>query len=91
MQVAQWLEQESIDLLEISGGTYEQPRLLGVEGIGEYEDQNIAKSTLKREAYFVDFAIELRKKDLHSDDGNRRFSPSRYNGARYRKWCSRFD
>ena len=62
LQVAQWLEQESIDLLEISGGTYEQPKLLGVEGIGEYEDQNIAKSTLKREAYFVDFAIELRKK-----------------------------
>ena len=60
--MAQWLEQESIDLLEISGGTYEQPKLLGVEGIGEYEDQNIAKSTLKREAYFVDFAIELRKK-----------------------------
>ena len=62
LQVAQWLEEETIDLLEISGGTYEQPRLLGVEGIGEYEDQNIAQSTVKREAYFVDFAIELRKK-----------------------------
>ena len=62
LQVAGWLEEEKIDLLEISGGTYEQPRLLGVEGIGEYEDQNIAKSTVKREAYFVDFAIELRKK-----------------------------
>jgi len=62
LQVAQWLEQESIDLLEISGGTYEQPKLLGVEGIGEYEEQNVAKSTEKREAYFVDFAIELRKK-----------------------------
>ena len=62
LQVARWLEEEKIDLLEISGGTYEQPRLLGVEGIGEYEDQNIAKSTVKREAYFVDFAIELRKK-----------------------------
>ena len=62
LQVAQWLEEETIDLLEISGGTYEQPRLLGVEGIGEYEDQNIAQSTVKREAYFVDFAIELREK-----------------------------
>ncbi len=62
LQVAQWLEEETIDLLEISGGTYEQPKLLGVEGIGEYEEQDVKRSSAKREAYFVDFAMELRKK-----------------------------
>ena len=34
LQVAQWLEQASVDLIEISGGTYEQPRLLNLEGMG---------------------------------------------------------
>jgi 2,4-dienoyl-CoA reductase-like NADH-dependent reductase (Old Yellow Enzyme family) len=29
LQVVKWLNEEKIDLLEISGGTYEQPRLLG--------------------------------------------------------------
>ncbi|MEO1046313.1 MAG: NADH:flavin oxidoreductase/NADH oxidase family protein [Pseudomonadota bacterium] len=56
LQVAQWLADAGVDLLEISGGTYEQPKLLGVEGIEAEEPQNIAPSTAKREAYFVDFA-----------------------------------
>ena len=62
LQVAQWLEQAGIDLIEISGGTYEQPRLLNVEGIEDVEDQNVAQSTLAREAYFVDFAMAMHKK-----------------------------
>ena len=33
LQVAKWLEAAGVDLLEISGGTYEQPRLLNVEGM----------------------------------------------------------
>jgi 2,4-dienoyl-CoA reductase-like NADH-dependent reductase (Old Yellow Enzyme family) len=32
VQVVRWLNDERIDLLELSGGTYEQPRLLGFEG-----------------------------------------------------------
>jgi len=31
--VAKWLEEASVDMLEISGGTYEQPKLIGVEGV----------------------------------------------------------
>ena len=62
VQVAQWLETAGIDLLEISGGTYEQPKLLGVEGLEEEEPQQVAHSTLIREAYFVDFALALRDK-----------------------------
>lgn len=55
LQVVQWLEGASVDLIEISGGTYEQPRFLTLEGIEPLTDQNIAPSTAAREAYFVDF------------------------------------
>lgn len=56
LQVVQWLEAASVDLIEISGGTYEQPALMGSEGMEEREEQNVAPSTQAREAYFVDFA-----------------------------------
>ncbi len=62
LQVAAWLEQASVDLIEISGGTYEQPRLIGVEGMEEVEEQNVAHSTMMREAYFVDFALAMQEK-----------------------------
>jgi len=61
LQVAQWLEAAGVDLLEISGGSYEQPKLLGVEGMEAEEQQHVAKSTLMREAYFVDFALAMRE------------------------------
>ena len=61
LQVAKWLEAASVDLIEISGGTYEQPKLLGIDGMEEEENQNIPASTLMREAYFVDFAVAMRK------------------------------
>ena len=56
LQVAQWLEAEGVDLIELSGGTYEQPRLLGIAGMEPVEQPGVAASTLAREAYFVDFA-----------------------------------
>ena len=56
LQVLKWLEEASVDLVEISGGTYEQPALMGSDGIEEKEQQNVAPSTKAREAYFVDFA-----------------------------------
>ncbi len=56
LQVVQWLEKAGIDLIEISGGTYEQPKLLNVDGLEEPEQQNVKQSTQLREAYFVDFA-----------------------------------
>lgn len=62
LQVAQWLEAAGVDLLEISGGNYEQPRLLGAEGIEEVEEQSVKQSTAMREAYFVDFAIAMQEK-----------------------------
>lgn len=59
LQVARWLEAAGIDLIEISGGTYEQPKLLGIEGMEESDAQNVAPSTIAREAYFVDFALAM--------------------------------
>ena len=61
LQVAKWLEEASVDLIEVSGGTYEQPRLLNLEGIEPIEEQSLAASTRAREAYFVDFAEAMRK------------------------------
>jgi 2,4-dienoyl-CoA reductase-like NADH-dependent reductase (Old Yellow Enzyme family) len=62
LQVAQWLQEASVDLIEISGGTYEQPKLLGIAGLEKEEEQQVAQSTQMREAYFVDFAQAMQKK-----------------------------
>ena len=56
LKVVRWLEAASVDLIEISGGTYEQPKLLGVAGQEAEDEQVVAPSTAAREAYFVDFA-----------------------------------
>jgi len=61
LQVAKWLEEASVDLIEISGGTYEQPRLLNLDGMEPVEEQSVAASTRAREAYFVDFAEAMHK------------------------------
>lgn len=65
LQVAQWLQEAGVDLIEISGGTYEQPKLLGLAGIEEEEPQQLLKSassTQMREAYFIEFAQAMRAK-----------------------------
>lgn len=59
LTVVKWLEAASVDLIEISGGTYEQPKLLGIAGMEAEEKQNVAPSTAAREAYFVDFAHRM--------------------------------
>ena len=51
-----------MDLIEISGGTYEQPKLLGIAGTEEEEPQHVKQSTNLREAYFVDFALAMQEK-----------------------------
>ena len=53
MEVVQNLAEAGIDLIEISGGTYESPSMVG---------HNIKESTLKREAYFLEYAEEVRKR-----------------------------
>ncbi|NGY06533.1 NADH:flavin oxidoreductase/NADH oxidase family protein [Solimonas terrae] len=60
LQLVQWLNDESLDLLELSGGTYEQPRLLGFSGKTE-DAAPQRESTVLREAYFLDYAADVRK------------------------------
>ncbi|GAA5902151.1 hypothetical protein JCM6882_006714 [Rhodosporidiobolus microsporus] len=48
-QVCQWLDEAGLDLIELSGGTYES---------GGFEHKK--ESTVKREAYFVEFAEAIK-------------------------------
>ena len=52
MEVIRLLGNEGIDLIEISGGTYEKPAM--IQG-------NRKKSTIAREAYFLDYIEKARK------------------------------
>ena len=51
MEVVKILSKEGIDLIEISGGTYEAPAMMGKK----------KKSTQTREAYFIDYIKKARK------------------------------
>jgi 2,4-dienoyl-CoA reductase-like NADH-dependent reductase (Old Yellow Enzyme family) len=53
--VAQMLEAEGIDFLEISGGNYEQPRMMDSDGLDAGESRSA-----RREAYFLAEAERLR-------------------------------
>ncbi|WP_339839508.1 NADH:flavin oxidoreductase/NADH oxidase family protein [uncultured Maribacter sp.] len=51
MEVVKILSKEGIDLIEISGGTYEAPTMMGKR----------KESTIKREAYFIDYIEKVRQ------------------------------
>jgi 2,4-dienoyl-CoA reductase-like NADH-dependent reductase (Old Yellow Enzyme family) len=59
LAVVRLLDAEGVDLLEISGGNYEQPVLFGVGDASAGEPKKHA-STVAREAYFLDFARRVR-------------------------------
>jgi 2,4-dienoyl-CoA reductase-like NADH-dependent reductase (Old Yellow Enzyme family) len=59
--VAGWLDEASIDLIEISGGSWEQPMMANIEGIEPIFDPFVSKASRDREAYFARFAPEMRK------------------------------
>jgi len=51
MEVVKILSKEGMDLIEISGGTYEAPAMMGKR----------KESTIQREAYFIDYIEKVRK------------------------------
>ena len=59
IELARMLNDSSLDLLELSGGSLEQPKLVGLVVKDEGEDGR-PESTVKREAYFVEFAGAVR-------------------------------
>jgi 2,4-dienoyl-CoA reductase-like NADH-dependent reductase (Old Yellow Enzyme family) len=50
LRVMSWLEEAGIDLIEVSGGTYEAPAMTGAR-----------QSTREREGYFLDFVARARE------------------------------
>jgi 2,4-dienoyl-CoA reductase-like NADH-dependent reductase (Old Yellow Enzyme family) len=61
LDVASWLAEDGVALLEISGGTYERPRMMGMAGTALAARAGLSRvSTRAREAYFLDFASRLR-------------------------------
>lgn len=58
VEVARWLEAAGVDLIELSGGSYEQPRMMGSEGLEP--PVGVRASTAAREAYFLDEAARMR-------------------------------
>jgi 2,4-dienoyl-CoA reductase-like NADH-dependent reductase (Old Yellow Enzyme family) len=59
-QVVQWLDAAGVDLIEISGGNYEQPSMMKIAGMEPVYDPSVAASTRAREAYFQKFAPQIR-------------------------------
>lgn len=57
MRVAEALEAEGIDLLEISGGTYERAAMMGTD-----EPKPERESTRQREAFFIEYAERMRER-----------------------------
>ncbi len=48
-----------LDFVEISGGNYEQPKMMDMEGLKPVHDDGASASTKQREAYFLDYAKEV--------------------------------
>ena len=61
LAVIEMLNDEGLDLLEISGGNYEQPRLMGIDGLEPVFAEKVRESTRAREAYFFDYAAAARR------------------------------
>ena len=61
VKVAVMLSKAGIDLLEISGGTYEQPKLLGYDkvSVNPKRNQFIKNSKIARESYFLSYAENI--------------------------------
>lgn len=57
--VVRLLDDAGIDLLELSGGNYEQPAMIG---LGERDSAGapVRESTRRREAYFIEYAAAIR-------------------------------
>ncbi len=60
IRVAALLAAAGVDVLEISGGSYEQPRMMGMDGMTRPDAAGMPRSTAAREAYFLDFAVAMR-------------------------------
>lgn len=61
LQVVEWLNHEGLDLLEITGGTYEHLSMIGVKVDKQFDREPPRASTQAREAYFGVYAADARR------------------------------
>jgi 2,4-dienoyl-CoA reductase-like NADH-dependent reductase (Old Yellow Enzyme family) len=59
--VASWLDEASVDLIEISGGSWEAPAMVNIEGLEPNFDPHVSQSRRDKESYFARFAPEIRR------------------------------
>ncbi|MEM6555944.1 MAG: NADH:flavin oxidoreductase/NADH oxidase family protein [Pseudomonadota bacterium] len=59
MAVIGILNDLGLDFVEISGGNYEQPKMMDMDGLKPAHEEGARESTKKREAYFLDYAKEV--------------------------------
>ena len=59
MAVVGMLNALDLDFVEISGGNYEQPKMMDMDGMKPVHDEGARESTKQREAYFLDYAKEV--------------------------------
>ncbi len=59
MAVIGMLNELGLDFVEISGGNYEQPKMMDMDGLKPVFDEGAKESTKAREAYFLDYAREV--------------------------------
>lgn len=62
LQVVDKLTALKVDLTELSGGNYEQPKMMDMAGIGKAQEEPLtSKNSAHREAYFQEFARVVKK------------------------------
>jgi 2,4-dienoyl-CoA reductase-like NADH-dependent reductase (Old Yellow Enzyme family) len=57
--VIEMLNGLGLDFVEVSGGNYEQPKMMDMEGLKPVFEEGVRESTKAREAYFLDYAREV--------------------------------
>lgn len=86
LQVVRWLSEAGIDLLEVSGGTYEQ-----TEFFKSHAEDEIRDSTRHREAMFLKYADAIKGGGDDAGDGDRRLPHARRHGRRAAQGRDRHD
>lgn len=59
LAVIEMLNGEALDFVEISGGNYEQPKMMDLAGLKPVFEEGVRTSTRAREAYFLDYASRV--------------------------------
>lgn len=59
MAVVGMLNEAGLDFLEVSGGNYEQPKMMDLDGMKPVFEEGAKESTRRREAYFLDYARDV--------------------------------